>query len=240
MAQEFQSSPAETQLLNKIYKIINDAERLEDILYQLEQDMLELIQAERMTIYRVNSNELISWYHTGMDLDEEIRVPIGPSSISGFVAMAGEPLRIDDVYNTDELLAIHPNLGFDYSYDQTSGYLTEAMIVIPIKNNEKLLGVIQLINHVGGGAFSDQDVIHAMAIAGLIGQQFRYDLRAGNGPFEELIRENVIAIEDLDQYEAEAEKQGIPVTILLRHEAGIAREEIGKSLESFYEVPDKV
>ena len=176
--QDFQSSPAQTMLLNKIYKVINEADDLGEIMYQLEQDLLELVQAERMTMYRINGNELNSWYHTGMDLDDVIRVPIGPSSISGYVAMAGEPIRIDDVYNTDELQAIHPSLGFDYSYDQSSGYLTEAMIVIPIKSNERLVGVIQLINRLGGGAFTDQDVIHAMAIAQLIGQKFRTQLRA--------------------------------------------------------------
>ena len=48
------STPAQTQLLNKVYKIINEAERLEDILFQLEQDLLNLLEAERLTIYRKN------------------------------------------------------------------------------------------------------------------------------------------------------------------------------------------
>jgi type II secretory ATPase GspE/PulE/Tfp pilus assembly ATPase PilB-like protein len=235
--QDFQSSPAQTKLLNKVYKVINEADDLGEIMYQLEQDLLELIQAERMTMYRVNGNELMSWYHTGMDLDDVIRVPIGPSSISGFVAMAGEPIRIDDVYNTDELQSIHPSLGFDYSYDQSSGYLTEAMVVIPIKSNDKLMGVIQLINRLGGGAFTDQDVIHAMAIAQLIGQKFRTQLRAGSGPFEQMINDGVISVDMLDTLELQASQEGIPVTILMRRQAKIKREVIGRSLEEYYNVP---
>ncbi len=231
------SSPAQATLLNKIYKSISTAERLEDILYELEQDLLRLVVAERLTIYRKYGQELVSWYHTGMDLEEEIRVPIGPSSIAGYVAMAKEPVRVDDVYNTDELSEIHPSLGFDYSYDQSTGYMTEAMVVVPIRHENNILGVIQFINRQGGGPFGDEDVIHAMAVAQLIGKKFRYELRVDVGPYEYLIQSGQITIEEFDRLETEAADKQIPVTILFRREVGIDATEIAKSLEIFYEVP---
>ncbi|RMD84196.1 MAG: GspE/PulE family protein, partial [Lentisphaerae bacterium] len=234
---ELGNDPRTTRLLNQIYQLINNAEQLQDILYEFEHLFLELLAADRFTLYRKNGNELVSWYLTGRDLDEQIRLPIGPSSIAGYVAWAMEPIRIDDVYNEDELHAIHPNLGFDYGFDQTSGYMTQSMIVVPITYDDVLLGVIQVINKVDGGTFSDQEMIHAVAIANLIGKKFRMEFRSDAGPYEYLINSGLITPEAFDKLERKAQSMQIPVTILLRREANIPATEIGKSLETYYGVP---
>ena len=225
--------------LNSVYQRIHEAEHLEDILWQLEQDLLGLLNAERLTIYRRDKDgrEIVSWYRTGDELMEEIVLPLSPSSVAGYVAMSQMPLRIDDVYDNEQLAKVHSKLAFDYSYDRATGYLTTSMIVVPIKFKDTLLGVLQIMNRVSGGAFTDQDLDHAQEIAQAMGQKFRYDLKTTFGPFDLLIQNQKVTLEKLEEFEAKANAQRTTVTRVLIKEAEISIDEIGASLEQFYQVP---
>lgn len=225
--------------LNLLYQRIHEAEHLEDILWQLEQDMLEIINAERITIYRKDKEgrEIVSWYRTGDEMMEEIVLPLTPSSIAGFVAMSQQQLRIDDVYDSEHLKTIHDRLSFDYSYDRATGFLTTAMIVVPIKFKETLLGVLQVINRVGGGGFTDEEFEHAKEIANVMGQKFRYDLKTTLGPYDLLIQNKKISLEQIEQFEEKAATANTTVTYLLAKEGGVSVEDIGASLEQYYQVP---
>ena len=225
--------------LNSMYQRIHASEHLEDILWQLEQDLLALLNAERLTIYRKDKDgrEIVSWYRTGDELTEEIVLPLSPSSIAGYVAMSQHPLRIDDVYDADSLRTVHEKLTFDYSFDRATGYLTTSMIVVPIKFKETLLGVLQIMNRISGGAFTDQDLEHAKEIANVMGQKFRYDLRTTFGPFDLLIQNNRITLEKLEEFELRAREERTTVTELLIKEGGLTVDEVGASLEQFHQVP---
>ena len=225
--------------LNSMYQRIHEAEHLEDILWQLEQDLLSLLNAERLTIYRKDKDgrEIVSWYRTGDELMEEIVLPLSPSSIAGYVAMSQQALRIEDVYDSDHLRSIHAKLVFDYSYDRATGYLTTSMIVVPIKFKDTLLGVLQILNRVSGGAFTDQDLEHAKEIATVMGQKFRYDLRTTFGPFDLLIQNNKITLEKLEDYELRANENRTTVTQMLIKEGGLTVDDVGASLEQYHQVP---
>ena len=225
--------------LNSMHQRIHEAEHLEDILWQLEQDLLALLNAERLTIYRRDKDgrEIVSWYRTGDELMEEIVLPLNPASVAGFVAMSQQPLRIDDVYDSDALQLIHPKLSFDYSYDRATGYLTTSMIVAPIKFKETLLGVLQVMNRVSGGPFTDQDLGHANEVAKVMGEKFRYDLRTTFGPFDLLIQNKKITLEQLEEFEVRARDERTTVTQLLVKEGNISVDDLGASMEQFHQVP---
>ncbi len=70
-------------------------------------------------------------------------VPISSNSIAGNVALNGEILNIDDVY---EIADAYP-FSFNRSYDDKTGYRTRSMLTIPLKNfRGDVIGVLQLIN----------------------------------------------------------------------------------------------
>ena len=74
---------------------------------------------------------------------KEWTMPARKESISGYVALEGQEVMIDDVY---ELPADSP-FRFDTSFDKTSGYRTGSMLVVPMRNHkDEIIGVIQLIN----------------------------------------------------------------------------------------------
>lgn len=228
------------EMLQQVHQKMQAAERLEEIIWDLERDILTLLQAERMTIYQKANNgaEIVSWYRSGSEEGiDEIRLPLSPTSIAGYVAMSRQPILIADVYDADSLQQIHPDLRFDYSYDQNTGFLTTSMIVIPIKFNETLLGVLQIINRVSGGAFSDEDLQNAQEIAAVIGEKFRYELKSSIGPYDFLLKAGKLTLDELEELEQKAAESDVPVTLLMTTDLGIPSEEIGHSLEAYYQVP---
>ena len=83
--------------------------------------------------------------------------------IAGMVATSGQTLNIPDAYD-------NPN--FNQTIDKKTGYRTKAILCMAIKSDDKVIGVLQLINKVSGsGVFTtdDEDVMSIfLAIAGPI------------------------------------------------------------------------
>ena len=64
------------------------------------------------------------------------------SNVSSHVALAGEIVRIADVYESEEFDFTGPR-----KYDQSTGYRSKSMLVIPMRNHENdIIGVMQLLN----------------------------------------------------------------------------------------------
>ncbi|MDH3975215.1 MAG: GAF domain-containing protein [Deltaproteobacteria bacterium] len=72
----------------------------------------------------------------------EVKGKPNHSNVSSYVALTGEIINIPDVYEAE---------GFDFTgprkYDETTGYRSKSMLVIPMKNHENdIIGVLQLLN----------------------------------------------------------------------------------------------
>ena len=224
--------------LYEITKIIHEAESFVKVLPYIEREILTLLKAERMTVYQRGrrNREIVSKYKTGREF-KEIRLAISFSSIAGFVALSQRPVRIDDAYDKQSLERIHPQLKFDCSFDQRSGLHTQSMIVVPIKFKETLLGVLQIINHVDGGGFTDLDVKVALEVAQLIGLKFQYDFQTTLGPYDYLIHQKLLTPDKLEDLQKKSAKVKISVSQLLITDLKLTPEEIGESLERYYQVP---
>jgi len=231
-------SPEYQKKINDLYRCIHEAETFNDVLPNIEKEMLDLLQAERLTVYQRgrHGREIVSKYKTGNEI-REIRLPLSPSSIAGYVALSQKPIRIDDVYVKEVLTSIHPKLRFDQSFDRTSGFRTKSMIVVPIKFKNTLLGVMQVINRKDGGVFTNADLKHAHELSQLIGQKFQYDMQATQAPFDHLIRRGKITREKIQELEKKSLQEKTSVASLLVSEENLLPGEVGESLERFYQVP---
>src|SRR2546423_12231537 len=100
--------------LSAITNQINSAESIPHILMTLKDKILELLDAERLTIYAVDTKnqELYSLQKIG-DVPKEIRVPKSFASITGFTALARKTINIRDAYDAAELAKFHANLRFE-------------------------------------------------------------------------------------------------------------------------------
>ena len=85
--------------LRKISNKIHSSS-LEEILSELGDELKGLLGAERVTIYAVDrvKHEIFSKVKSGDELNE-IRVPISPASLAGYVAHTGRVLAIADAYD---------------------------------------------------------------------------------------------------------------------------------------------
>jgi HD-GYP domain-containing protein (c-di-GMP phosphodiesterase class II)/DNA-binding response OmpR family regulator len=64
------------------------------------------------------------------------------ANVSSHVALTGEIVKIADVYESEEFDFTGPR-----NYDQSTGYRSKSMLVIPMRNHENdIIGVMQLLN----------------------------------------------------------------------------------------------
>jgi len=225
--------------LNNITNKIHSAKDTNDILLNLQNDILSLFDADRITIYVVDGlkKQIVSRLKTGAEV-AEIRVPIDNSSISGYCAASGRMVNIKNAYDDAELNSINPELVFNKSWDQKTGYKTTQVLVAPIVYNKYLLGVIQLINKKGGRYFSQDDQISVMEIAKVLGLAFfnnqKNVQKKKPTKYDYLIVNNIITDKDMEKAMVEARKLKRPVEALLMKEFNVSKADIGKSLSEFY------
>ena len=226
--------------LNNITNRIHSASDTNDILLNLQNEMLGLFDADRITVYVVDGirKQIVSRFKTGDEINE-IRVPIDNGSIAGYCAASGKVVNLLDVYNEDELKRINPELKFDKSWDQKTGYKTTQVLVAPITYNKYLLGVIQLINKSGGKQFTEEDQSSALDIAHVLGIAFfknqKVAQKAKPTKFDFLITNNIISSKDLAKAMSLARKSKKPVESVLISDFQVSKDDIGKSLSAFYE-----
>ncbi|MBR9884080.1 MAG: GspE/PulE family protein [Oceanospirillales bacterium] len=223
--------------LTDIISRIHQAPDFDAALPNVEPAILEMLGAERVTVYQRDrsSGDIISRFQSGNDI-KEIRVPISTASLAGFVAFAQHPVRIKNVRDPEELATIHPQLKFDARFESTTRFRSRAMLIVPIMHGKVLLGVLQLINSANPEGFSTQDEQRAAQLADLIGQKFRYDFGCTDSPWEGLIRERLIDQASLGKL-AEKSSERVPLSRLLLAMPELNREALGRSLEQFYQVP---
>ncbi len=223
--------------LNQLYKCIHEARSFVEALPELSRLILEQLDAERITVYQRgrHDGEIVSRFKIGNEVDE-IRLPLSMSSIAGYVAMSQRTIRLDDVYDSDSIVAIHPDLRFDNHFDRRSGFRTRSMLVLPIKYSNVLIGVLQLLNK-KNGSFTYVDVKQASEVAEIIAQKFRYELNCTQGPFEHLIQSRKVSAEKIEQLKQRAAEENVSVAHLLISELKLSPEEVGASLELHYQVP---
>lgn len=242
---ETQASSTETRLaflerLKNITHQIHSAENIDEILIHLKDSIASVFDADRITIYAVDKirREIYSKYKVG-DVPQEIRVPINKQSVAGYVAATGTTISINDAYSDLELLAIFPDLKFDRSWDQKTGYRTKQILAHPVMYEKYLMGVIQLINKKSGGPFSAQDRSGIQEIADVLGLAFyNHQKRAVKykTKFDYLVHQNIISRAELEKAADEARMRKWDITEVLLKVMKISKQDIGKSLSAFYNV----
>lgn len=162
-----------------LLKIIRELHHIHDHAVLLERILHEariFVRADAGTLYLRNGNKLYFNYiendtlFPGGKSEDKFAytdhcIDINKKSLAGFVAVTGQPLLIDDVYELPKEL----DFTFNPEFDQQTNYRTKSQLVIPlIGDGQKTLGVIQLINAKFGGKtvpFSATDKVHISFLA---------------------------------------------------------------------------
>ena len=112
-----------------------------------------MLEAEACSLYLVDDNKEELYFEVALGekghLLKKIKVKIG-EGVSGTVAQTGESLNIPDI-SKDERFNKNRKVA------DSIGFKEKAMLTVPIKLHDEVLGVIQFINKKGGGVFTKRD-----------------------------------------------------------------------------------
>lgn len=115
------------------------------LIFTITQRTIRVVDADRCTLYLVDNVQRALYAMQG---EVNIRISMD-EGIAGMVATAGNVLNIPDAYD---------NPAFNQSIDKKSGYRTKAILCMPIKCEDQVIGVLQLINKVADpGVFTVDD-----------------------------------------------------------------------------------
>ncbi|MFC1857557.1 ATPase, T2SS/T4P/T4SS family [Thermodesulfobacteriota bacterium] len=225
------------EICNKIYGAAN----VDEILIDLKDEITNLFEAERITVFVIDGKkrELVSRFKSGLEI-AEIRIPVSASSIAGYSSFKQKLLNIKNVYDDQELSAIDAELRFDKSWDAKTGFKTKQVLAFPIVFKKFMLGVIQLINRTDGKAFEklDEWAVEEMAkILGIALFNQKRMAKTRTNRFTYLLENHIITQKELDKAVADARTKKQNIESILIGELKIEKKEFGKSLSQFYKVP---
>jgi type II secretory ATPase GspE/PulE/Tfp pilus assembly ATPase PilB-like protein len=228
------------RLLNRITHQLHDARDLDEILLYLKDEIIALFDAERITVYGVDTEkrEIFSKVKEGEEV-KEIRVGLVKTSVAGHTAVSGKTFNIADVYDSDELKRLDPELTFDAQWDELTGFKTRQLLSGPILYNGKYLkGVLEVINKVGAEGFSKEDEKYMGEICNVLGLAFHNQGRMQKQPtkFDSLLSQQIISEDDLNQAIARAREQKTDLPTVLVNEFDVPKKALAKSFEAYYGV----
>ncbi|WP_218309271.1 GspE/PulE family protein [Alteromonas antoniana] len=227
---------SQQKTLDQIKNILSNHSSLMDAYSKLEPIILKMFGAKRMSIFqrRRQHQDLVARFKTGKET-LEIKVPISPMSIAGYVALSQLPLMISDPYNAEELKEIHPRLRFADKFDKNSDFKTTNILCVPILNAGVMMGVLQIINK-QQGSFDDADLEMAQELTNILGTKFRFELGGTNNPFDLLLHQNTISEKALKELvDSSQDIRQIIQRLISEHR--ISEDQIGNSLSIHYQVP---
>lgn len=115
------------------------------------------LQADRCTVFILDTEKNELWSRVATGLKKEIRFP-ADKGIAGTVATSGKVLNIPDAYADPR---------FNPEIDKKTGYKTRNMLTMPMRNNHnEVIGVFQVLNR-KDGPFTQHDEELLQAISSI-------------------------------------------------------------------------
>jgi diguanylate cyclase (GGDEF)-like protein len=142
----------ELKALNEIVQAISSSLRPEEILQTIMEKTADLIKAEGWSVLFLDhgKNELVFEAAAG-DAGKKligIRLKVG-QGVAGWVARYGQSLIVPDVTKDPR---------FYSGVDKKTKFITKSILCVPMKSRNKIIGVVEVVNKVGGEPFTKDDL----------------------------------------------------------------------------------
>ena len=133
-------------------------QRLDGMFKGLMLDAREILHADRSTLFLVDAEENVLLSKIALGTGEPIQVAIG-QGIVGSVARSGQMLNITNA---------REDARFNSAIDKMTGYTTRSILCAPVISEGVIIGVLQVINKLGG-TFTKHDEVMIEAFCAHIG-----------------------------------------------------------------------
>jgi hypothetical protein len=223
--------------LQAVTNRIHATSNLDQIMLEMSGNICDMFNCDRLTLFAISTDKkyIYSKLKTGIESDKDLVLPINASSISGWVALSGRKVRINDVYDKAELRRYDEGLKFSHAVDQITGYHTKQMLAAPIfrEHSEELLGVVQLLNNRADNPFTATDeegigeLCETMAIA--YAQRMK-PTAIVTSKYDSLIVDAVISREEFELATRSARRQNLDIEDVLIDEFQVPLEAVGLAL----------
>jgi type II secretory ATPase GspE/PulE/Tfp pilus assembly ATPase PilB-like protein len=224
---------------------IHETDNIEQIMLETSPEICKLFNADRLTLYVVNEDHsaIVSKIKTGLNSSRDLKLPISPQSIAGYVAFSHMLVNLPDVYDEESLKRIHPALTFLKEVDKRSGYRTREMLVAPILDGKVLYGVLQIINNKSERPFGDLDIEGVSQLCKTLATAIKHriheteeSVRRMVTKYDGLVSDGVMTAEELQHCLQEARAQGLAAETVLLTRYQVRVGQIGPSLAKFFGV----
>ncbi len=232
------------QKLQAVTNKIHATKNLDEIILELSQELCNLFNADRLTIYLLSEDKgsIISKVKTGLNSFKDIKLPINEQSIAGFVATNKRVVNIRDVYDDVELKSYSAQLNFLKAVDAKTGYRTKQMLVAPVleAKSKELIGVVQIINNKAGQPFPpmmEEGVVSLTETLAIAFRQRQGPMMQVRSKYDALVTNAVISGEELELAQRSARRKNLDVETVLTDEFQVKLPALGDALGGYFGVP---
>jgi signal transduction histidine kinase len=146
----------------RVEEIIDSVYDLNRLLEQVMSESEFAVDAETssLLLYDSDSNDLFFEVALGPKGDKvkEIRLPLDETSIAGYSALHRIPVNIGDVSKDPH---------WNKNVDEKTQFQTKSLLAVPMLRQERLIGIIEVLNKKDGEAFNEEDIQILLVLASL-------------------------------------------------------------------------
>lgn len=140
-------SAEQMRLVLEVSRLLAVTPDLDALLTEIAKSATSLLCAERASIYLNDSRKNELWTRVALGANREIRIP-NSAGIAGHVFQTNTILRVPRPYEDPR---------FNPGPDRATGFITRNLLTVPARDmNRKAVGVLQVVNRIGG-EFTDAD-----------------------------------------------------------------------------------
>lgn len=136
-------------LLYQSTQAVSNSLNLTTVLHEATELAVHVLSAEAATLFRVDEERgslgFLITKGAAAEVLEEQRLPLD-QGVVGWVAKRHKSLIVDDVRNSEL---------FDPSTDTQTGFQTRNILCVPLRNQDRTVGVIEVLNKKGGDFTAD-------------------------------------------------------------------------------------
>jgi type II secretory ATPase GspE/PulE/Tfp pilus assembly ATPase PilB-like protein len=224
---------------NKIHATAN----VDEIMLEVSQEICDLFDADRLTIYTVSEDKgaIVSKVKTGLSSFKDLKLPINEQSIAGFVGAHKRLVNIRDVYDEEELRTLSPQLKFLKEVDRRTGYRTKQMLVVPIleAGTSELVGVVQIINSRTADSFgppAEEGAVNLCETLAIALKQRQKPAQSLRGKYDALVTNAILSAEEIELATRSARRKNLDIEDVLIDEFQVKAQAIGDAIAAFFGV----